>query len=490
MKPHPIHENPICQAEQVGNPIPASLHAVSMCLPRWEDVLGYEERDPTTLHQLQLGYPRFLIHPYVLELATQLNPDPDRLALPFPSKATAERHATFIRRAHPHAPVDLFTTPQLDLVLYPADTEATARKAWQLFGEGLSSRQAEALLNQEAAKDPAPYAASIKEQLATYTQTDPEDIILFPSGMAALYAAKRAFQAIHPQKGFAQFGFPYGDTLKLLEEESDAPTQFYAYGDDQDLKHLKADLQREPIAGLFTEFPSNPLLQCVDLDGIRALADAHSFPLLIDETLGACVNLDTHAISDISAISLTKYFSGQGDAMGGALLINPNRPYASALKAFLHPAAQECPCFVGDLSRLSEGAQDLPERMEIINKNTQKLVDFLEQHPAIEELWHPSITDPERYERFSRQAGAYGGVLSFTLNFPEENTIPFYDRFACSKGPNLGTTYSLCCPFVMLAHYHELDWAEEAGASRWLLRLSVGTEPVETLIARFEDALR
>ena len=54
MKPHPIHENPICQAEQVGKPIPASLHAVSMCLPRWEDVIGYEERDPATLHQLQL----------------------------------------------------------------------------------------------------------------------------------------------------------------------------------------------------------------------------------------------------------------------------------------------------------------------------------------------------------------------------------------------------------------------------------------------------
>ena len=112
------------------------------------------------------------------------------------------------------------------------------------------------------------------------------------------------------------FGFSYGDTLKLLEEESDA-TQFYPYGDDQDLKHLKADLQREPIAGLFTEFPSNPLLQCVDLDGLRALADEHSFPAY-RRNARRLHKPDTHALADISAISLTKYFSGQGDAMGGA----------------------------------------------------------------------------------------------------------------------------------------------------------------------------
>ena len=49
--------------------------------------------------------------------------------------------------------------------------------------------------------------------------------------------------------------------------------------------------------------------------------------------------------------------------------------------------------------------------------------------------------------------------------------------------------FTLCCPFVMLAHYNELDWAEDAGVSRWLIRLSVGTEPVQDLIKRIENAL-
>ena len=125
----------------------------------------------------------------------------------------------------------------------------------------------------------------------------------------------------------------------------------------------------------------------------------------------------------------------------------------------------------------------------MINRNAIEIAAFLEDHPAIEQVWHPSLADQELYDRYARSEASYGGVLSFTLEFPEENTIPFYDKLACCKGPNLGTVFTLCCPFVMLAHYHELDWAEDAGVSRWLIRLSVGTEPVEELIDRIERAL-
>ena len=73
-------------------------------------------------------------------------------------------------------------------------------------------------------------------------------------------------------------------------------------------------------------------------------------------------------------------------------------------------------------------------------------------------------------------------------NAPKK-TCDFYDKIAFSKGPNLGATYSLCCPFVMLAHYNELEWAEKMGASRWLIRLSIGLEPPENLIDRLNFAL-
>jgi len=489
MNLHPLHDEPLSSYEQLGMPIPASPHAVSMCLPRWEDVIGYEERDPTTLHALQLGYPRFLIHPYIHQLANRLNPDPDRQALPFPTAANADHQRTYLLTQQPDLSIDIVETHSIHLVLFPATAADLAKQGWQLLGEGLSSRHAEAILNQNPISDPHLPAEQIRQQLATYTQTDARNIYLFPSGMAALHAALRSIQTLHPGRGFAQFGFPYGDTLKLLEKLNKTPTRFYPYGDHQDLNHLKADTTAQPIAGLFTEFPSNPLLASVDLEQLRTLADTQSFPIVLDETLAACVNLNVHPFADISAISLTKYFSGEGDALGGALLLNPDRPHYDKLQATLQQAEESTFCFADDLQQLHENAHDLPQRIETINRNALQIAAFLEEHPAIEQVWHPSLTDHEIYDRHARQADSYGGVLSFTLEFPEENTIPFYDKFNVCKGPNLGTTYTLCCPFVMLAHYHELDWAEDAGASRWLIRLSVGTEPVEELIDRLERAL-
>jgi cystathionine gamma-synthase len=489
MDQHPLLECPLYRIDDLGKPIPENVHAVSMCLPRWEDVIGYEERDPATLQALQLGYPRFLIHPYLLQLANHLNPDPDRAALPFPTAAGAIRHRDFIQHQHTDEAVDVVERNQIHLVLYPPVCADTARAGWQLLGEGLSSRHAEAILNVEPLADPQPIATEIRQKVAHFTQTDPNQIVLFSNGMAALHAAMRAIQPLHPNHGFAQFGFPYGDTLKLLERLNTTATRFYPHGDQQDLNHLKADMTANPIAGIFTEFPSNPLLNCIDLAQLRALADEHTCPIVLDETLGGCVNLDTHAYADISAISLTKYFSGQGDVMGGALLINPDRPFAQPLLEALQQAEQESYCFAGDLERLNQQASDLPERMSVINRNAIEIAAFLEDHPAIEQVWHPSLTDQERYDHYARSEASYGGVLSFTLEFPEENTIPFYDKLACCKGPNLGTVFTLCCPFVMLAHYHELDWAEDAGVSRWLIRLSVGTEPVQELIDRIERAL-
>ncbi len=57
--------HPLCRAEDLGKPIPPTRHAISMCLPRWKDVVGYEERDPATMAKMTQGYPRFLYHPLV-----------------------------------------------------------------------------------------------------------------------------------------------------------------------------------------------------------------------------------------------------------------------------------------------------------------------------------------------------------------------------------------------------------------------------------------
>lgn len=85
-------------------------------------------------------------------------------------------------------------------------------------------------------------------------------------------------------------------------------------------------------------------------------------------------------------------------------------------------------------------------------------------------------------------SGGYGGLLSIVLK-PEYSHEAFYDNLACAKGPSLGTNFTLCSPYTILAHFEELDWAEKYGVSRKLIRVSVGMEDETQLIRMFGHAL-
>ncbi|MEO0416936.1 MAG: PLP-dependent transferase, partial [Verrucomicrobiota bacterium] len=76
----------------------------------------------------------------------------------------------------------------------------------------------------------------------------------------------------------------------------------------------------------------------------------------------------------------------------------------------------------------------------------------------------------------------------FTLAGGEAKAEAFYDKVRISKGPSLGTYYSLLCPYTLLAHYDELEWAQERGVDPHLLRISIGEESLEDLQARFSEA--
>src|SRR5512135_3588167 len=78
-----VSHDPVWRGEELGRPIPASPHAVSVALPRWQDVVGYEEKKPEVINALTSGYPRFFIHAQVKELARQIGGD--QPCLPFPS---------------------------------------------------------------------------------------------------------------------------------------------------------------------------------------------------------------------------------------------------------------------------------------------------------------------------------------------------------------------------------------------------------------------
>ncbi|RYD34833.1 MAG: PLP-dependent transferase, partial [Verrucomicrobiaceae bacterium] len=103
-------------------------------------------------------------------------------------------------------------------------------------------------------------------------------------------------------------------------------------------------------------------------------------------------------------------------------------------------------------------------------------------------VWHPSLTQRENYEKVMRKGGGFGGLLSFVLK-NEKKTPKVYDALRVNKGPSFGTAFTLVCPYTLLAHYTELEWAEGCGVSPNLLRVSVGQESTEHIISVFEEAL-
>ena len=108
----------------------------------------------------------------------------------------------------------------------------------------------------------------------------------------------------------------------------------------------------------------------------------------------------------------------------------------------------------------------------------------------MDQLYYPKYTAKEGYLSFvtNQQAPGYGGLFSIVLK-TQEQAERFYDALDVYKGPSLGTSFTLVCPYTVLAHYTELDWAQSFGVSPWLVRVSVGLESATDLITVFNKAL-
>ena len=119
----------------------------------------------------------------------------------------------------------------------------------------------------------------------------------------------------------------------------------------------------------------------------------------------------------------------------------------------------------------------------------RRFCEVLREHPAVAKIEYPKYRTPENYRAFQRPDAGYGGLFSMLLKNPEQNSPAFFDALAIAKGPNLGTNFSLCCPYTILAHFNELEFVERCGISRYLLRVSVGLEDPEWLNSQFLRAL-
>ena len=325
--------------------------------------------------------------------------------------------------------------------------------------------------------------SKIKERLSGWSGAPSELIRLHPSGMAAIFTAFQAVTARRPGQRTVMFGFPYTDTLKILEKFGPG-VEFFPRGDADDLDALADLLRKEPVAAVFCEFPSNPLLVVPDLPAIHSMASAAGVPVIVDDTVGTFFNVAVLPHADLVVTSLTKAVSGEGDVMAGALTANPDGLFGSGA-----PCHGGDGIYAADAIVLERNSRDFAERMKSSNQSALELARFLSAHPAVQNVQYPGLDAPPVYDTLRKTGGGYGALLSFVPHGAETNSPRIYEKITLNRGISLGTSYSLICPYVQLAHYRELDWAKGCGIDPFLLRVAVGTEPPQDLIARFAAAL-
>ena len=476
--------HPRWRADELGQPIPDSPHAVSVALPRWQDVVGYEEKRPEVMDRLRCGYPRFVIHPLVQQLARELAGG--KACLPFPSRRCAELCAEFVRRTS-RQPAQVISWVSVFGVVTNDAGAAALRTFWQHTGLIVPSRQAEALL----AGKPAPGGGNearrvLRQRLAGFYDCAEDDVFLTPTGMAAQFVALWAVLRRQPGSPTAQLGFPYVDTLKLQQKFGAGLTLFHNL--DTLAEDLSALLQREHVAACFCEIPGNPLLGSADLHRITPLLRAKGVPLVADDVVATPVNVDLTRCADLIATSLTKYVAGTCDVMGGAVICNSRSPLHAELNAGMRSEHEEL-LWCEDAVVLEDRARSFPHRMRQHNDNGLFIAERLRAHPAVEKVWYPKWESSHAYESVRRADGGWGSLVTFLPRNADTTSPRIYDRLAVCKGPSLGAEFTLACPFTLLAHYAELDWAESCGVSRYLIRLSVGLEEPHELWQRLDRAL-
>jgi len=108
---------------------------------------------------------------------------------------------------------------------------------------------------------------------------------------------------------------------------------------------------------------------------------------------------------------------------------------------------------------------------------------------VVEKVWYPKWEFSSAYESVRRANGGWGSLVTFLPRRAETTSARVYDLLQVCKGPSLGAEFTLACPFTLLAHYAELEWAESCGVSRYLIRLSVGLEDPRELWRRLDRAL-
>ena len=329
-----------------------------------------------------------------------------------------------------------------------------------------------------------PTIAAAEARLAALENA--EDAILVASGMAAITDT------------FLHF-LPQGSHIVLTDDSYRRTRQFCEkvlkrYGVDctvvalNDFEALEAAIRPETKL-LFSETPSNPYLQVLDLQRFAETGRRHGVITAVDATFSTPVN--TRPLDwgiDLVLHSATKYLGGHNDLLAGFIagrreLINPLRETIGLLGGISDPNTAYL---------LIRGMKTLSLRVEQQNRSGQQIAEFLCTHPAVEATWYPGLPAHPGHALAVSQMKGFGGVVSLAIRGDLQATLRFIDALRTFYiSPSLGGTESLLLHPATMA-YPDCTPAErlELKMTDNLVRLAIGIEDAADLIADLDQALR
>ncbi|HEX6551143.1 MAG TPA: cystathionine gamma-synthase [Ktedonobacteraceae bacterium] len=240
---------------------------------------------------------------------------------------------------------------------------------------------------------------------------------------------------------------------------------------------------------IWLETPTNPLLRLIDIQAVAEIAHRHNILVVVDNTFASPYFQQPLKLgADIVVHSTTKYINGHSDVIGGALVLNNEEAYESM--KFYENAAGNVPSPF-DAWLTLRGIKTLAVRMRQHDENARAVAKFLEEHPRVEKVYYPGLPSHPDYELAKRQMSGFGGMVSFQFKGVYADVDKLVRRFKVfSLAESLGGVESLVCHPVSMTHSSIPKEIREArGLTDTLLRLSVGIEDAEDLLADLQQAL-
>ncbi len=278
----------------------------------------------------------------------------------------------------------------------------------------------------------------------------------------------------------------YGGTYRLFSKVEEPWGLDYTPAQVADVEAVKAAIQPGRTTIVWVETPTNPLLNIADIEQIASVAHEAGALLVVDNTFASPYLQQPLSLgADVVVHSTTKYCGGHSDVVGGALVV---KDHELADKVAFHQNSIGGVAGPFDSWLVLRGLKTLGVRMDRHCDNAERVVAFLEAHPAVSEVIYPGLEAHPGHEVAKRQMKRFGGIVSFRVKDGERKALE-----ACAKAEVFTLGESLGGVESLIEHPGRMTHASVAGTELEvpadLIRLSVGIETADDLIADLDRVL-